>query len=189
MTKLPTLQTKRLILRPFTLEDAPEVKRLAGDKDIASTTLHIPHPYEDGMAEEWISKHQEEFEKGEQVTFAIVHREGKYLIGAIGLSSINMENETAEVGYWIGKPYWNQGYCTEAAWGVLKYSFNVLGLNRIYARHFKENPSSGRVMQKLGMKHEGYLRQHFKKWDNFVDVEMYGILKEEFEHEEEKELQ
>jgi ribosomal-protein-alanine N-acetyltransferase len=181
MNDQPKLETKRLILRPFLFEDAPAVQRLAGEKDIASTTLHIPHPYEDGMAEEWISKLQEEFEKGEQVTFAIVHRGGNYLIGAIGLSGIIMENETAEVGYWIGKPYWNQGYCTEAAWEVLNYSFNVLGLNRIYARHFKGNSSSGRVMQKLGMKHEGCLRQHFKKWGNFVDVEMYGILKKEFE--------
>jgi len=180
MKDYPILLTRRLILRPFTLEDAPEVQRLAGDKDIASTTLHIPHPYEDGMAEEWISKHQEQFEKREQITFAIVHREEKYLIGAIGLSGISEEHEKAEVGYWIGKPYWNQDYCTEAAQAILKYSFEVLKLNRVYARHFKRNLASGRVMRKLGMKHEGCLRQHFKKWENYEDSEMYGILREEF---------
>lgn len=180
MTERPLLKIKRLILRPFKLEDAPEVQRLAGDKDIASTTLHIPHPYENGMAEEWISKHQAEFEKGEQVTFAITHREEKYLIGAIGLSGISQEHETAEVGYWIGKPYWNQGFCTEATAAVLKYAFDVLKLHRVYARHFRRNPASGRVMQKAGMKYEGCLRQHFKKWGNFEDSELYGILREEF---------
>lgn len=180
MTEPPLLKTKRLILRPFTLADAPQVQRLAGDKDIAATTLHIPHPYEDGMAEEWISKHPGEFEKGEQITFAITHREEKYLIGAIGLSSISQEHETGEVGYWIGKPYWNQGYCTEATKAVLKYAFDVLRLNRIHARHFKRNPASGRVMQKAGMRHEGCLRQHYKKWGNYEDSELYGILKMEF---------
>jgi len=114
------------------------------------------------------------------VTFAIVHREEKYLVGAIGLSGISKEHETAEVGYWIGKPYWNQGYCTEAVKAVLKYSFDVLKLHRIHARHFKSNPASGRVMQKSGMKYEGCLRQHFKKWGNYEDSELYGILREEF---------
>jgi ribosomal-protein-alanine N-acetyltransferase len=180
MTEYPSLETTRLILRSFILEDAPEVQKLAGNKEIASTTLHIPHPYENGMAEEWISKHQEEYEKGEQITFAIVHRDEKYLIGAIGLSGFSEEHETAEVGYWIGKPYWNQGFCTEATAAVLKYAFNELKLNRVHARHFKRNPASGRVMQKVGMKYEGCLRQHFKKWENFEDSEMYGILREEF---------
>jgi len=180
MTERPILKTEHLILRPFILEDAPAVQRLAGDKDIASTTLRIPHPYEDGIAEVWISKHQEELEKGEQVTFAIAHREEQYLIGAIGLSGISQEHETAEVGYWIGKPYWNQGYCTEAVEAMLQYAFEELKLNRVYARHFKRNPASGRVMQKVGMKHEGCLRQHFKKWGDYEDSEMYGILRQEF---------
>ncbi len=180
MTERPLLKTERLILRPFTLEDALEVQRLAGDKDIAATTLFIPHPYEDGVAEEWIGKHQEEFDKGEVITFAIVHREDKFLVGAIALSDIKKEYETASMGYWIGKPFWNQGYCTEAAHAVLKYGFEVLNLNKIHAHHFKRNPASGKVMLKLGMRYEGCLRQHVKKWGKFEDIEAYGILREEF---------
>jgi RimJ/RimL family protein N-acetyltransferase len=80
----PSLTTERLHLRPFTLNDAPEVQRLAGDRDIASTTLQIPHPYEDGMAEQWIATHQESYEKGESVLFAIVVRPDDTLIGAMG---------------------------------------------------------------------------------------------------------
>jgi ribosomal-protein-alanine N-acetyltransferase len=64
---------------------------------------------------------------------------------------------------------------------VLKYAFDELKLNRVHARHFKRNPASGRVMQKVGMKHEGCLRQHFKKWGNYEDSEMYGILRKEFD--------
>jgi len=181
MSKQPTMETKRLKLRPFTLDDAYEVQRLAGNKDIASTTLNIPHPYEDGMAEHWIGTHKENLEKGEEVVFAIVHREQGLLIGSIGLK-INKRDESAELGYWIGRPYWNRDYCTEACQAVLIYGFQNLGLNRIYAYHFKRNPASGRVMQKTGMVYEGYLRQHVKKWGKFEDVVFYGILRSEYIH-------
>ena len=176
----PTLKTNRLLLRPFSLNDAPQVQRLAGDYDIAATTLNLPHPYEDGMAEQWIGTHQEEFENGKQVIFAIVEHEQNCLVGAIGLSSIKKNYETAEMGYWVGKPYWNNGYCTEAGIAVLKYGFEALRLNKIYAHHLKHNPASGRVMQKIGMQHEGSLRQHVKKWDKFENIDIYGILQGEF---------
>jgi ribosomal-protein-alanine N-acetyltransferase len=179
MGERPTIETERLILRPFSLDDAPEVRRLAGDRDIASTTGNIPHPYEDGMAEEWIGTHQERFDKGELVNFAIVNGKQGFLVGAISLV-INKQNESAELGYWIGKPYWNNGYCTEAARAVVRYGFEVLGLNRIHAAHMRRNPASGKVMQKTGMKHEGCLRQHIKKWGKFEDIESYGILRGEY---------
>jgi RimJ/RimL family protein N-acetyltransferase len=176
-----TLLTDRLLLRPFTLADAPDVQRLAGDRDIASTTLNVPHPYEDGMAEQWIGTHQERFDRGELVNFAITMRQDGTLIGAIGLV-IDQKHEHAELGYWIGKPYWGNGYCTEAAEVVLHYGFTVLGLNRIYARYMTRNPASGRVMEKAGMRYEGCLRQHVKKWEVFEDLNVYAILKSEYEH-------
>jgi len=176
----PTIKTERLKLRPFTMDDASDVQRLAGDRDIASTTLNIPHPYEDGMAEAWIGRQQERFDKGESVAFAITHVEQGHLIGSIELG-IAKEFDRAEIGYWIGKPYWNQGYCTEAAQAAVEYGFEVLGLNRICGIHITRNPASGRVMQKLGMKHEGRRRQHTKKWGNYDDLEMYGILRSEYE--------
>lgn len=179
MKQRPTLQTSRLILRPFELTDAKDVQRLAGDKSIADTTLNIPHPYEDGMAEEWISTHQPRFEAGERVNLAIILRDRKTLIGAIGLV-IDPRFERAELGYWIGKPYWNKGYCTEAGEVVLQYGFATLNLNRIHSSHLTRNPASGRVMQKLGLVHEGFARQHTKKWDVFEDLALYGILKAEW---------
>ncbi|MBN1643314.1 MAG: GNAT family N-acetyltransferase [Dehalococcoidales bacterium] len=180
MTEQPTLTTKRLILRPYTLSDAQEIQRLIGDRVVADTLLNVPYPYEDGMAEDWISKSESIFEEGKSVHFAITQREQEYLIGGIGLNNINHIYENAEMGYWIGKPYWGNGYCTEAARAVVKYGFDALGLSRIYAHHFTRNPTSGRVMQKVGMKHEGHLRQAVKRWDKFEDLETYGILKSEF---------
>jgi ribosomal-protein-alanine N-acetyltransferase len=180
MAERPELKTDRLLLRPFTLADAPAVQRLAGDKDIASTTLSIPHPYEDGMAEQWINSLQERFEQGEFVNLAVVLLADGALIGSIGLQ-INQAHENAELGYWIGKPYWGNGYCTEAARAVLHYGFTKLGLHRIAAHHLSRNPASGRVMEKIGMQYEGCERQRIKKWGVFEDVKMYAILKDEYE--------
>ena len=103
--------------------------------------------------------------------FAMVRRADDALVGAVGLE-INQRHGRAELGYWVGKLYWNQGYCTEAARAAVRHGFEVLGLRRIHAFHFRRNPTSGRVMQKVGMIHEGRLRQHVRKWETFEDLEM-----------------
>ncbi len=177
--RCPSLQTDRLVLRPFELSDADDVRRLAGERVIADTTLNIPHPYEDGMAEEWIATHQPGFEAGTSANFAVVLRAEDALIGAIGLR-IGPEIEKAVLGYWIATARWNNGYCTEAARAMLRFGFETLYLNRIHASHLTRNPASGKVMQKIGMMHEGRGREHVKKWGIFEDVEFYGILKNEW---------
>lgn len=180
MTERPTLETDRLILRPFTVDDAQRVQELAGARAIADTTANIPHPYPDGAAEAWIGTHAAEFEAGRSVVFAVVLRATGVLIGAIGLV-IDSHDARAEMGYWIGKPFWNHGYATDAGHAVLVYAFNQLGLHRVHASYMSRNPASGRVMEKLGMRHEGRLRQHVRKWDAFEDLEVRGILRSEFE--------
>ncbi len=174
-----TLETERLRLRPFTLADAPAVQALAGAREVASTTLTIPHPYEDGMAEAWIETHAPRREAGELANFALVEKETEQLVGAMGLV-IQAEHARAELGYWVGVPFWNRGYATEAARVVLRFGFEELGLNRIYAMHLVRNPASGRVMQKVGMQYEGRLRQHVQKWGTFEDLDVYGIVAEEW---------
>jgi len=171
-----TLKTHRLILRPFKMSDARDVKRLVGDRLIADTTLSIPHPYTDVMAEKWILKQQSQFKSREAVIFAIVLQMSQELVGAIGLG-IQLAHQRGELGFWIGRPYWNRGYCTEGAQAVLEYGFTSLNLNRIHANHFKRNIASGRVLQNIGMIQEGCARQHTKKWNQFEDIEWYGILK------------
>jgi ribosomal-protein-alanine N-acetyltransferase len=175
----PTFETQRLVLRPFTLEDAPAVQRLAGAREVAATMRAVPHPYENGVAEQWISTHQEAFESGRQVHFAVVLRDGLALCGSTSLV-INQQDNSATLGYWIGLPYWGQGYATEAAQAVVSYGFEVLKLHRIHARHFKSNAASGRVLQKVGMVYEGCLREHIFKWGQFHDVELYGLLAREW---------
>ena len=179
MTGIPTLSTNRLILRPFNQDDAPRVRELAGEWEIAETTAKIPHPYEEGMAEEWISTHEDAFENDNGVTFAVILPSGGTLVGAIGLG-LNKTHQLAELGYWIGKPYWNQGYCTEAAKEVLRYAFEDLRLNRVQARYMTKNPASGRVMEKIGMIREGVLRQSLSRFEAFEDAAIYSILREEY---------
>jgi [ribosomal protein S5]-alanine N-acetyltransferase len=179
MALQPTLETKRLILRPFTLQDAPVVHDLVSAREIADTTLAIPHPYEQGMAEAWIGSQQKGYDEGNSVHFAITLRESAQLVGSIGLQ-IHPIHAYAEMGYWVGVPYWGNGYCTEAVGAVIKYGFEHKGLNRIYAVHFKRNPASGRVMQKNGMVYEGCLHQHVRKWDGYEDLMQYGILQTEW---------
>ncbi|MEP0881772.1 GNAT family N-acetyltransferase [Trichocoleus sp. ST-U3] len=175
----PTIQTQRLTLRPFTLPDAPDVQRFASAREIADTTL-IPHPYEDGMAQAWIKAHSAAFKEKKAITQAIALRETGELCGTVNLM-IDAKQNNAEIGYWIGKPYWGQGYCTEAAKALLQYGFEELKLHRIHVSHFSRNPGSGRVMQKLGMQYEGCRRQHLRKGETFEDIEQYGILKSDWQ--------
>ncbi len=179
MKTIPKLETARLMLRPFCAADAAEVMRLAGDRAVADTTSHIPHPYLAGMAEDWIATHQPAFDKEQGVTLAITRKPDGALVGAISLGMAR--GHQAELGYWIGKPFWGQGYCTEAARAILRYAFTDLGLVRVHAAHIARNPASGRVMQKIGMAKEGCRRQHVKKWDKAEDLELYGVLKQEWE--------
>jgi len=176
MKQRPILRTARLTLRPFELNDAPAVKELAGAYEVALNTLMIPHPYPDGKAEEWIGMHQDDFDNDRVVHFAI---DDGQLVGAMGLI-LKLEQNMAEIGYWIGVPFWNRGYASEAAAEVVRYGFEERGLNRIFAAHFARNPNSGRVLRKIGMQCEGTLRQHERKWDVYQDVVHYGILRDEW---------
>ncbi len=177
---MPVLVTERLRLRPFTLLDAPELQRLAGAPEVAAGTLRIPHPYPDGLAEAWVLSHPGGYARGEELTLAITRLEDGVLLGAIGLA-ISGDDARAELGYWIGVPYWGRGYATEAATALLAHGFRALRLARIHACHFAGNDASGRVLQKIGMTHEGRQRSHVLKDGRLLDLELYGVLRQEFE--------
>jgi ribosomal-protein-alanine N-acetyltransferase len=175
----PTLQTERLVLRPFEIADAPTVRGLASAFAIADTTLAIPHPYPDGVAEQWIATHEPGFAAGTLATYAITTRSGGLLVGAIGLV-VEPSHSRGELGYWIGVPFWKQGYATEAGRAILTFGFEVMRLHRIQAHYLIRNPASGRVLEKLGMRQEGVHRHAVRKWDRFEDVAQCAILATEW---------
>ena len=95
------------------------------------------------------------------------------------------DQHRAELGYCVGKPFWNRGYATEAARLIVAFGFNELQLNRIASRHLVRNPASGRVMQKIGMVLEGTLRQDTVKWGKYEDLHAYGLLRNDWDQRDE----
>lgn len=174
----PSLYTPRLILRPYQLADASEVQRLAGAALVAETTLNIPHPYHDGMAEAWIATHRAAWEAGTAVTFAITTADHA-LRGTVSLQ-LTLAHARGELGYWIGQPYWGNGLATEAVTALLRFAFEELQLNRVQASYLPRNPASGRVLEKVGMQREGLHRERYRKGERFEDVVECAILRREW---------
>jgi [ribosomal protein S5]-alanine N-acetyltransferase len=139
------MRTARLLLRTPVAADAARISLLAGDYEVASMTGTIPHPYSEQLAAEWI----EGVHAGEEGEVFAILRSGA-LIGCVGYRAHGRTH--AELGYWIGKPYWGMGYATEAARAVIPYAFEVGGLEYLTVGHFNNNPASGRVIAKLGFK-------------------------------------
>lgn len=137
------LTTDRLTLRPLALSDAPAVSLLAGDWDVACQTGRIPHPYSIVAADQWIASLQaDEFVRG------IEH--GGALIGAVGY--VVHGDGTPEIGYWVGKPYWGNGFATEAAGRLVAHCFDTEKRKKLTCCHFADNLASKRVIAKLGFK-------------------------------------
>ncbi len=177
---LPLLATERLVLRPFAISDGPAVERLAGAREVADTTLTIPHPYPAGGGAEWIMTHADVWERDRGLALAICLRTASdALIGAISLQ-LSVPHSNGELGYWIAVGSWGQGYATEAARALTAYAFTTLALHRVQGRHFTRNAASGRVLQKLGMQFEGVRRDACLRWNRFEDVAVYAILVQEW---------
>ncbi len=179
MNPQPILTTPRLLIRPYRLADKAELIELIGDPLVSKPLLVVPYPYTEKDADVWLSSRDAAFETGESASFAVTSKSTNELLGGCGLT-FSMKFNRAELGYWVGRKFWGQGYTTEAAAAVIDWSFSEMGLNRIYAQHKSENTTSGRVMQKLGMQFEGILRQHTKKDGIYSDMVYYGILRNEW---------
>ena len=180
MKEYPTLMTERLFLRPFMSNDAHDAQRLGGDPAVVDMlfTLNLCTP---GVARQWICHQHEHFVEGDWVNFAITDIDRGLLLGSVGLDiDFDRSEKSAEIAYWIGRPYWGNGYATEAARAVIGYGFGRLYLRRIYARYLVRNKASGRVLEKIGMIHENYLPRHIKKSGVYEDVEVMGIFKHQY---------
>ena len=168
MEPFPTLRTDRLVLREFAMADAPELHRLAQSREVARMMLHHPHPYEEGMAEEWIASLRPAFEAGTRVAFAVTLREEGDLVGTVALF-IDEGAEEGLLAFWIGLPYWGKGYATESVAEVVRYGFEERGLRLIRANRFGSNAASGRVLSKVGMAYQGTRPDYYEKWGEKED--------------------
>ena len=171
------MKTSRLRLRPFLATDAELLCELAGAREIADSTVGVPHPYSLAAAKAWIAGLTHFYQTDAAVSFAVALQSSGELIGSAELREIDRENRRGELSFWIGLPWWRNGYATEAAWEVLHFGFSEFSLNRIEARHLVRNPAPRGVLGKLGMSSEGVLRQAIRKWNSFEDVMIHSLLR------------
>ena len=180
MNKFPILSTTRLILSQPTVADTEDViLQMNSTSEISENTLTLPFPYHKQHADYWFQMAEFSFKKKEAFIFGIREKENLKLIGAVGLH-LDVTNNKAEVGYWLGKSFWNKGYVSEALQKIVEFGFEELHLNKIYASHFPHNPASGKVLQKNGFEFEGILKQEVLKNGQFLDLHRYAIFQEKY---------
>jgi len=175
-----TITTTRLILRPFTLDDAPRLVELCNNYNIYKSTLTLPYPYTIESALSWIPTHQEGFEQDSIYNFAITDKTTGIQYGSISLSN-NKAHKNGEIAYMIGEEYWGRGYATEALKALVHFAFTEKGYRKVWGRFFTSNPASGKVMEKIGMTQEGLQKAHVLKDGQPQDMMLYGLLKEDFQ--------
>ena len=172
-----TLETSRLILRRFTIEDADDMyNNWASDSEVTEFLTWSPHPNVDftrKLIKDWISK----YEDGAYFNWVIELKENGQAIGNISVVELNEKLEAAEIGYCMSKNYWGQEIMPEALKVVMDYLFDEAGLNRIAACHDINNPKSGRVMDKAVMKQEGIFRAAGKNNQGICDEVWHAMIR------------
>lgn len=175
-----TIETSRLILRRAVREDAqPMFRNWASDPEV---TKYLTWPAHGSVAvsEMVIGSWLQEYEKDSYYQWMIVLKELGEPIGSISVVRQNENVEEAEIGYCIGSRWWHKGIVSEAMTAVMDFLFGEVGMNRISARHDPNNPNSGGVMRKCGMKYEGTTRSSDRNNQGICDAAHYGILREEW---------
>lgn len=172
-------ETKRLFLTPFIQKDCSHFAKLASHPEVQAVDICFYGEVSIEYVEELISYYETSWKKNTALFFGIRLKKCQSLIGSISLQ-LNPSFKRAELGYWLGRDYWGQGYCTEAATEVVKFAFVQLDYHRVYAQHLSHNPASGRVMRKIGMSYEGRLRDHIYRDGRYYDMLQFGVLKKEF---------
>ncbi|MEM5871758.1 MAG: GNAT family N-acetyltransferase [Candidatus Aenigmatarchaeota archaeon] len=149
------------------------------DKEIVKWTL-IPWPYKKRDAFNFVKTAKEKLKKREAYTFGIFLKGTDKLVGCISLKNVSKENKNGELGYWIGRKYWNKGYATEAVKLILHFAFKKLKLHKVYAVVLEENIASVKVLEKNGFRIEGEFREQRFRYKKWHDELRFGILKNEW---------
>ncbi len=179
MTQHPTLHTERLVLRRMELTDLPNLVKYASNKKVSDKVFGYPYPYleEDAIAR--MNTVLEGFKNKNRFIFAITQKGEEELIGEIGMR-LETEHSKAEIGYWIAEPYWGKGIASEAVSAILKFGFEELKINKLFATCFDGNDVSGKVLEKNGMVLEGVLKQEYFFKGEFRDSLQYRITRDEY---------
>jgi ribosomal-protein-alanine N-acetyltransferase len=176
---MPALETPRLLLRRIAMSDAQDLFAFGRDPEVARHVLW--NAYESiAEARKYVRYLQRQYRSGEPGSWGIECKPHRKIIGTIGFMWRNCDHNSAEVGYSLSRAYWNRGIMSEALTETLRFGFETMGLNRIEAQHEFDNPASGRVMEKAGMRREGTLRNRLFNKGRYVDMVLYAVLRGEF---------
>ena len=140
------IKTERLRIMPPILGDVPRIVKLVGDKDVSWMLGRVPHPYNEDDAAEWVNRAACDIDARTEFAFG-VYLPGDGLIGSCGVVK---RHDFWEIGYWYGRPYWEQGFATEAGRAVLEWARIEIGVSGFISGHIRDNAASGRVLRKLG---------------------------------------
>ncbi|MGP1310366.1 MAG: GNAT family N-acetyltransferase [Phycisphaerales bacterium] len=175
----PTLRTARLTLRAPEMRDADAWEAVCGPIEVARGTLRMPHPYPKGGAADWFAHCHQARARGERASFIMVDGNDR----VVGMASLDIapEHRHAELGYTVAMEHWGKGYATEASQAVVDYGFERLGLERIHAGYYLNNPGSGRVLEKLGFVPEGVRPRFYIRFGEWMDLALMRLLREEWE--------
>ena len=175
--QIPTIKTERLVLRKIERTDIDDVYEYTSDPMVPKYLL-------------WYEHKTKEFTKGYLKYISKLYKRSKYydwgvtyngkMIGTVGFSSINVRNNSAEIGYVLNRNFWGMGIASEAVAAILSFGFLTLNLNRIEAIFLPENDQSRRVLEKSNMKSEGIRRSALLVKERYRDIEVYSILREEY---------
>jgi [ribosomal protein S5]-alanine N-acetyltransferase len=158
--------------------DKSRLVSLVNNREIHRCTLRIPFPYTDDHCENWFARQEAKSDQQiEQAPMWAIRDAADQLLGAIGLDAAADHAHRAEIGYWLGQPYWGRGIMTAAVRAVCRHAFEDLGLAKITAEIFSFNDASARVVEKCGFEFEGYLKRHYLKDGEFIDARAYGLLR------------
>ncbi|MDJ0515958.1 MAG: GNAT family protein [Trichodesmium sp. MO_231.B1] len=178
-SNLPTIETERILLRKMSLKDAKDMFEYAQDSQVSKYTGWYTHnSIQDTKL--FLQYTINNYKNNEVSNWGIVHKAEQKLIGTAGFIDWNLEDARAEIGYTLSRKYWGKGYMTEVVNAIIYFGFRTMILNRIEARCVIENIASARVMEKVGMKYEGILRECMFIKGKYRDLKIYSILKEEF---------
>jgi [ribosomal protein S5]-alanine N-acetyltransferase len=176
MTVFPVLHTSRLMLRQISIDDIAALIKYANNKKISDNVLNIPYPYREPDAVFRISYAVQGFKNKTRYVFAIILKESEELIGEISLH-LDGQNPVAELGYWIGEPFWGKGIATEAAGAILHFGFGTLHLRLVFATCHEDNEASQKVLVNNGMqrgKTTGHVIQYIIKQEAYELIKTNG---------------
>jgi len=162
--------------------DGPALVAYLNNREVTRYTGSLPYPYTAADAQRWIDERQRWTLGEDQEIFFAIRQPGGELMGTIGLNEFEAgRTRVAEVGYWLGQPFWGQGIMSQALGAFVPYAFQALGLHKLFAKVFDPNAASSRVLEKNGFRLEGVLREQVWKHERYLDDRLYGLLRAEWE--------